>query len=45
MIILLYILAGMFAALMFAGSVVVVFKAGENELICKYNNVGEDEKQ
>lgn len=43
--ILFYILSGMFAALLLAGSVVVVFKAGEKELICKYNNIGEDEKR
>jgi hypothetical protein len=43
--VLFYIFAGMFAALMFAGSVVVVFKAGEKEMICKYSNIGEDEKQ
>lgn len=34
--ILFYILAGMFSALMLAGAVVVVFKMGETELICKY---------
>lgn len=41
--ILFYILAGMFSALMLARAVVVVFKAGENELICKYGNGGENE--
>ena len=40
--ILLYILAGMFSALMLAGAVVVVFKMGENELICKY---GQEEER
>lgn len=43
MTILFYILAAMFAALMLAGAVVVVFKAGEKELICKYGQ--EDGKQ
>lgn len=43
MTILVYIMFAMFSALMLAGSVVVVFKAGEKELICKYNNIGEDE--
>jgi hypothetical protein len=43
--VLFYIFAGMFSALMLAGSVVAVFKMGEKELICKYSNVGEDEKQ
>ena len=38
-----YILIAMLAALMLAGSAVVVFKAGEKELICKYGM--EDEKQ
>lgn len=39
--ILLYVLAAMFAALMLAGAVVVVYHAGENELICKYGNGGD----
>lgn len=34
--ILFYVLAGMFTALMLAGAVVVVFKMSETELICKY---------
>ena len=41
--ILFYILAAMFAALMLAGAVVVVYHMGENELICKYDNGGENE--
>lgn len=45
MTVLFYILIGMFSALMLAGSVVIVFKKGEKELICKYNNAGEDNKQ
>ena len=40
--ILLYILAAMFSALMLAGAVVVVFKMGESELICKY---GQEEER
>lgn len=43
MTILFYILIGLFVALLFAGSVVVVSKTGENEFICKYEQ--EDEKQ
>lgn len=45
MTVFLYILTGMFAALMLAATVSAVFKAGENELICKYNNAGEDENK
>lgn len=41
MTILVYIMVAMFSALMLAGSVVVVFKTGEKELICKYDNKGE----
>jgi hypothetical protein len=44
MTIFIYIFLGMLAALMLAGSVVIVYKAGEKELICKYNYV-EDQKQ
>ena len=36
MTILVYIMAAMFSALMLACSVVVAFKSGEKELICKY---------
>ena len=44
--ILIYILLGMFAALMLAASVVIVFRAGEKELLTKYGYItGEDEKQ
>ena len=32
-----YIIAGVFAASMGAGAVCVVFRAGENENICKYD--------
>ena len=39
--ILAYILLGMFSTLMLACSVMVVFKHGENELICKY---GQEDK-
>jgi hypothetical protein len=35
--ILFYLIAGAFAALMLAGAVCVVFRAGENENICNYN--------
>ena len=45
MTVLFYILAGMFSALFLAGSVYIVFKLGEKDLICKYNNAGEDKKQ
>lgn len=38
-----YILIAMFSALSFAGGALVVFKAGEKELICKYGQ--EDGKQ
>lgn len=43
MTVLFYILIGMFSALALAAAVVVVFKAGEKELICKYGQ--EDGKQ
>lgn len=36
MTVLAYILLAMFTAVMLACSVVVVFRAGEKELICKY---------
>lgn len=39
-----YILFAMLAALTFAGGALVVFKAGEKDLICKYNQQ-EDGKQ
>ena len=42
--ILTYILLAMFATLMLAGAVVVVFRMGENELICKYDYLEDDEK-
>lgn len=35
--ILFYIVAGAFVALMLAGAVCVVFRAGENEKICDYS--------
>lgn len=41
MTVLFYILAAMFAALMLAGAVVVVYHAGEKELICKYDYKGD----
>ena len=37
-----YILIAMISALSFAGAALVVFKAGEKDLICKYGQ--EDEK-
>lgn len=43
--ILFYILAGMFTALMLAGAVVAVYKMGENELICKYGYTTEEDKK
>ena len=33
-----YIVAGVFAAIMGGWAVCVVFRAGENENICKYDN-------
>lgn len=42
--ILFYLIAGAFVALMLAGAVCVVFRAGEKENICDYNYKG-DEKQ
>lgn len=43
MTIFIYIMLAMFSALMLACSVVVVFKAGEKELICKYDyNKGDE---
>ena len=44
MTVLYYILIGMFSALLLAGAAVVVFKKGEKELICKYDNIGEETK-
>lgn len=38
-----YIMATMVSILSFAGAACVVFKAGEKDLICKYEQ--EDEKQ
>lgn len=43
MIIFYYIIIAMIAAIMLAGSVAIVFKAGEKELLTKYGQ--EDEKQ
>ena len=44
MTIFIYIMLAMVSALMLAGAVVTAFKIGEKELICKYGNIGEDEK-
>lgn len=45
MTVLAYILIGMFSALMIAGAAVIVFKKGEKEMICKFDNAWEDKKQ
>ena len=42
MTILIYILLGMFASLMLAASVVIVFRAGEKELLTKYDYITEE---
>lgn len=34
-----YIMAAMFSAVLLVGAVLIVYKAGEKELICKYDNV------
>ena len=44
MTIFIYIILAMLSALMLAGSVVIVYKQGEKELICKYNYMEESEK-
>ena len=38
MTIFIYIMAAIVSPLLVVGSVLVVFKAGEKELICKYDN-------
>lgn len=45
MVIFAYIMAAMLATLMLCGSVVVVYKAGEKEMICKYGYDEEEEKR
>lgn len=45
MTIYIYIMCAMLAALLLAGSVAVVYHMGEKELICRYNQAEEDQKQ
>ena len=44
MTIFIYIMAAMLTAVVLVGAVLAVFKAGEKELICKYDHV-DGEKQ
>ena len=43
MTIYIYIMLAMLAALMLAGAVVIVYKAGEKELLCKYGYISEED--
>lgn len=44
MTIFVYIMLAMLTALMLVCSVVIVFRAGEKELLCKYGYISEEDK-